>query len=73
MKSIRIEPVGRDVVLIDIVCDCGNNCLTNEATQEASFKHECPIGIAPETHLICRCEKKFRVILQGTHIHVSNA
>lgn len=73
MKSVRIEPGNeRGIFLIDVVCDCGQNGLTNEATGERSFKHEVRAGCGEQdTVLSCsECGKKYRVHPQGTHIHV---
>lgn len=76
MKSVRIEqistvaPHGRPLFVIDVVCDCGNNGLVDEATGEASFKHPVSVGGGQDKVLVCRCGKKYRLHPQETHIHV---
>ncbi|MBI4087397.1 MAG: hypothetical protein HY434_01030 [Candidatus Liptonbacteria bacterium] len=75
MKSVRIEPVlDGEVVLVDVVCDCGLEATVNEQTGVAQFKHRIVVADAPDTVLVCTgCGKKYRVHPQDEHIHVSNA
>jgi len=71
MKSIRIEPRGGCTLLVDVVCDCGANALTDEATGERSFKHEIEVGnMQGDKILTCNCGRKYRLQSQGTHVHV---
>lgn len=71
MRSVRIQPIdGGAVLLVDIVCDCGHNCLTDVASGRASFKHEAALGGA-EAQLACpECGKRHGIFPQETHIHV---
>jgi hypothetical protein len=71
MKNIRIEPAadGR-LLLIDVVCDCGENGLTDDEGGQESFKHVVRIGGVQDKILSCHCGKKYRLRPQGTHIHV---
>ncbi|MBP7134677.1 hypothetical protein KBA73_05675 [Patescibacteria group bacterium] len=73
MRSVRIELVpGQAALLIDVVCDCGRNGLTNEATGEGKFKHHIDIWIGvPPTILSCSCGKRYVVASQRDHIHVN--
>ena len=71
MQSIRIEPQdGGEVLLIDVVCDCGQNGLRNEDTGETSFKHRVALGATGGNVLACGCGKRYRLHPQGTHIHI---
>ncbi len=72
MKDIRIELlVNGRTLLVDVVCDCGNNALVDEATGGAKFKHEITMGDDREDKiLICGCGKKYRLRPQKYHIHV---
>jgi hypothetical protein len=73
MKSIRIEPIAEGcMLLVDVVCDCGNNGLTDKTSGEVSFKHEIRIGAEQDKILACRCGKRYHIHSQGTHIHVLN-
>lgn len=72
MKDIRIELRDGRTLLVDVMCDCGANALTDEATDERSFKHEIKIGTMEQGDkiLACTCGKKYRLQSQGTHVHV---
>lgn len=72
MKSVRIEPVTRGILLIDIVCGCGRNALTNVKTSEPSFKHEVRLWTTDDIYLKCEsCQAEYVVHPQRDHIHVS--
>lgn len=75
MRSVRIQPAeAGTVLLIDIVCQCGNNGMKNVATGEFSFKHRIPRGIGDPVTLKCgTCEREYVVQPQGDHVHVSGA
>lgn len=71
MKNIRIEPIAQGrTLLVDMVCDCGQNCLVDEASGEASFKHPVSVGSGRDKILLCSCGKKYRLRPQETHIHI---
>src|SRR4051812_26476940 len=72
MNSVRIETVPSDplTLLIDVVCDCGNNGLTNDATGERSFRHAVRINSGHDVVLVCVCGRKYRLHPQSKHIHV---
>ena len=74
MKSVRVQPEqGGNVLLVDVVCNCGSNGLTNVETGEASYKHNVRLGEpakAVDTVLRCRCGKSYRLHPQKSHLHV---
>lgn len=82
MKSIRIAPIvgaGGVEFLIDIVCECGRNGLTNETTGEVSFKHSILAMTEQGMTLRCDCGKRFQIRSSlelirhpQSHIHVSD-
>ena len=79
MQSVRIEAVAtlggegiRPLYEVDVVCDCGQNCLVDKSTGEPSFRHRIAPGQGQDKILICRCGKKYRLHPQRTHIHVSS-
>lgn len=80
MKSVRIEAVATlagssgigPLYVIDVVCDCGANGLTDEATGESSFKHQIASGPGPKKMFTCRCGKKYRLRPQTGHIHIED-
>ena len=74
MKSVRIQPIGDNSVGIDVVCDCGNNCLMNTSTMESSFKHTVLVNSQhnPQFILQCKCGNEYLVVSQRDHIHVTD-
>jgi hypothetical protein len=68
MRRLRIEQLG-DAFGIDVVCDCGQNGLTNVETGEADFKHKVELG-GPDVILGCGCGTKIVIHPQETHFHV---
>lgn len=73
MKSVRIQPTKQgEAVLIDIVCDCGNNGLVNPATGTWSFKHEVALASREDVNLLCNhCGATYVLHPQKTHVHVN--
>lgn len=74
MKGIRIEP-SSDSVRIDVVCDCGNNCLLNTVTGESSFKHSVLLDSRYSPQFVLRCQEcgaEYLVVSQRDHIHVTD-
>lgn len=71
MKSVRVQPAETGLLLVDVVCDCGSNGLTDFDSNESSFRHKVLLGGKPMT-LRCDCGKRYLLTPQSTHIHVSN-
>lgn len=69
MKSIRIHPIDEDNVLIDIVCDCGNNDLKYSKSKK-SFDLQRVNGRTESTRLSCKCGKEILVEGKIDHIQV---
>ncbi len=73
MQSVRVEPMLCSRMLIDVVCDCGANGLTDIATGEASFKHPIEPGTNETRVLVCDiCQSEYVIVVQGGHFHVAN-
>jgi N-glycosidase YbiA len=73
MQSIRVQPILQGEMLLDVVCDCGTNGLTNKATGEATFKHLIELGANTMMVLVCdMCQSEYAIVAQGDHIHVIN-
>lgn len=72
MRSVRIEPAeDGTVILVDIMCDCGNSVLTNLNTTETSFKQEVVLGSQKDIVLKCEaCSEVYVLQPQNTHIHI---
>lgn len=74
MKSVRVQPLPEtNDVLVDVMCDCWSNGLTNEATGEKSFKHRVAMGQPaeePQIILRCECGARYGVRAQTNHVHV---
>ncbi len=72
MKSVRIQPDVGDVLLVDIVCDCGQNGLRNIETSEVSFTHPILMRALVDTKLKCDgCGAQYTLHPQQNHIHVN--
>lgn len=74
MDGIRIEPSeGGRVLLLDVICKCGTNCLRNAATGQQSFKHAIGVGEGERIELVCpSCSANYEVYAQTGHVHVNN-
>ncbi len=73
MQSVRIQPMLKGKLLIDVVCECGNNGLQNKVTGEASFKHSVELGVYEAVVLICEiCQSEYSIQPQGDHVHITN-
>jgi len=72
MRSVRIEPVdGGKAVLVDVVCECGMNGLTNKNTGKASFKHLVSLG-GTDFFLMCgACKAEYILHPQLSHLHIN--
>lgn len=74
MHSVRIEPttINDEITfLIDIVCICGLNRLTDEKTGETSFKHEVRLcSMQEDKKLVCDCGQRYTLHPQRNHLHV---
>ena len=68
MKAVRITPLG-NMFGIDVICDCGQNGLTNVETGKADFKHKVKLG-GPDVTLVCGCGAKLVIHSQENHFHV---
>ncbi len=73
MQSTRIQPAQGDTLLIDVVCDCGNNGLQNVVSGEVSFKHLMKLSTDETIVLACdACQGEYAIHAQKNHIHVTN-
>ncbi|HEY4507166.1 MAG TPA: hypothetical protein VJH71_03375 [Candidatus Paceibacterota bacterium] len=75
IMGIRIEPISKNMVAIDITCGCGRNGLKNENTGEVGFHHSILVGdrrTSASPAFICRCGQRFNVVSQGDHFHVNS-
>lgn len=73
MQGVRVQPAPKGKLLIDIVCDCGNNGLRNKITGEETFKHPIELGVGEAVVVICEiCQNEYSIQPQSGHIHVTN-
>ena len=73
MQSIRIQPALQGEMLIDVVCDCGANGLTNESTGAGSFKHPIQLDAGNTVVLVCDvCQREYAIVTQGNHFHITS-
>jgi hypothetical protein len=74
MKSVQVMPTHRPgQFIVDVVCDCGKNGMTDVETLIWSHNH--PVRIAPDQHplvLECSCGKKHEIRPLETHISVTS-
>lgn len=72
MKDLRIQPTqDGKAVLVDVVCDCGQNSLENDATGVESCQHKVLLGAGnPVTVLRCSCGNQYALQPEGDHLHV---
>lgn len=76
MKSVRIEPIienGRLVLLVDVVCDCGQNALLSSQTGKHEVKQPIVMGKSiPKVVLKCEpgCGKTYSLVSQENHLHI---
>lgn len=73
MKSVRVEPLASNTLGVDVVCDCGRNCLKNARTGQVSFRH--PIRMSDRSEpvvLACECGARYEIVPQTTHVHVNS-
>lgn len=74
MKSVRVQPLSNEILLVGIVCDCGLNVLNNETTKERNFKHQIAVGATYNGGgpiFVCDCKKRYQIISQSGHIHIN--
>ncbi len=71
MKSVRVEPLGGNVLLIRVECDCGETVLLEPAMGQESYHHSIPMSECEEVKkLLCRCGKKYTLKVQESHVYV---
>ena len=71
--DIRVRPISSQEVCLQVTCSCGEVRKTEigEGRPESfEFGHTVIVGAA-DFELLCRCGKKFAVVVQGNHFHVN--
>ncbi len=76
MKGFSIDPFcgphpDDNFCLVMVICNCGNNILTDPATIGTAFRHRVDAGLGDSKLLYCGdCGMRFHVRRQESHFHV---
>ncbi len=71
MESVRVQPIDRNQVSVQIACGCGRLANLDQDGREAGFSFRIRIGVRYNKVIRCKCGEHYLLRSQASHVHVS--